>query len=259
MAVASRDRIIDRARVVLALGGRPTVGDFARAAGVSRAGFYRVFRSRDELLQALERAPEPDARERILEAAVAMIGAGGLAALSMDDLADRAGVSRATLYRLFSGKAALFAGVADAYSPLEPVTRLLASRKDDPPGELMPEIARTVFRTICGGSVDRTGLLRALFFEVTSLSPDAEQAMRHGVVKLIGAMLSYIESNMSAGRLRRLHPLLALQSFIGPVFFHLITRRAVEQVLGGEFDGELAVTELADTWVRAMVPDRAAA
>lgn len=259
MAAAPRERIIDRARVVLAMGGRPTVDDFARAAGVSRASFYRVFHSRDELLEALERAPEPDARDRVLEAAVAMIGASGLAALSMDDLADRAGVSRATLYRLFPGKAALFAAVVEAYSPLEPVTRLLASRHDDPPSVLMPEIARTVYRTICGGRVDRTGLLRALFFEVTSLSPDTEEAMRQGVLKLIAAMLAYVESNMSSGRLRRTHPLLALQSFIGPVFFHLITRGAVERVLGADLDGEPAVTQLADTWVRAMTPREAAA
>ena len=226
---------------------------------MSRASFYRVFRSRDELLEALERAPEPDARDRVLEAAAAMIGASGLAALSMDDLADRSAVSRATLYRLFPGKAALFAAVAEAYSPMEPVTRLLTSRPDDPPTVLMPEIARAVYRSICGGRLDRTGILRALFFEVTGLSPDTEQAMRQGVLKLIGAMLAYIERNMSSGQLRRMHPLLALQSFIGPVFFHLITRRAVERVLGADLDGETAVTELAETWLRAMTPDGAAA
>lgn len=256
---APRERILDRARVVLAMGGRPTVEDFARAAGLSRTSFYRVFRSRDELLEALERAPEPDARDRILEAAVAMIGATGLAALSMDELADRAGVSRATLYRLFPGKAALFAAVVETYSPLEPVIHLLASRHDETPGALMPEIARAVYRTISGGGVDRTGLLRALFFEVTSLSPDTEQVMRQGIVKLVGAMLAYIESNMSSGRLQRMQPLLALQSFIGPVFFHLITRRAVERVLGTDLDGEQAVTELAEAWVRAMTPDDAPA
>ena len=259
MAVDVRGRILDQARVVLAMGGRPTVDDFARAAGLSRASFYRVFRSRDALLEALERAPEPDARDRILEAAVAMIGGSGLAALSMDDLADRSGVSRATLYRLFPGKAALFAGVVEAHSPMEPVIRLLDTRHDEPPEALMPEIARTVYRTMYGGRVDRTGLLRALFFEVTSLSPDTEQAMRQGVLRLVGAMLAYIETNMSSGRLRRSHPLLALQSFIGPVFFHLITRRALERVLGADLDGDAAVTELAQAWVRAMTPAEAAA
>src|SRR5579864_7978657 len=160
MAVATRDRILNRARVVLAMGGRPTVSDFAAAAGVSRASFYRAFKSREALLEALDRPSEPDARERILNAALEMVGAHGLAALSMDDLADRAQVSRATLYRLFPGKSALFTSLIYAYSPLEPVTQVLASLSEAPPEVVMPEIARTVYRTIHGSGENRVGMLR---------------------------------------------------------------------------------------------------
>lgn len=253
-----RDRILTQAKIVLAMGDRPTVADFAHAAGVSKASFYRAFRSRQDLLEALDRSPEPGARERLLEAALAMIGTRGLSAVSMDEVAEAAQVSRATLYRLFPGKPALLAAVIQAYSPMEPVIRLLEERGDDPPSELMPEIAREVYRTMYGRGEDRTGLLRALFFELTSLSPDAEQALRQGILRLVGAMLAYIETKMAAGRLRRMHPLLALQSFIGPVFFHLVTRRAVDVMLGAHFEGEPAVTELAEAWVRAMEPEAAA-
>lgn len=259
MSAPPRDRILSQARVVLAMGGRPTVADFAHAAGVSRTSFYRAFRSKNELLDALDRAPEPAARERVLQTAVEMIGTRGLAALSMDELADRADVSRATLYRLFPGKPALFAAVVQTYSPLEPVTRLLATRSHEPPHTLMPDIAREVYRTMCGRGDDRTGLLRALFFEVSGLSPDSEEVVRHGVLALVGGMLQYIGNHMSAGRLRPMHPLLALQSFIGPVFFHLLTRRAVERMLGTDLDGERAVGDLADAWLRAMTPERMAA
>lgn len=259
MAAAPRDRILTQARIVLAMGGRPTVADFAHAAGVSRASFYRVFRSKNELLDALDRAREPAAGERVLQTAVEMIGAHGLAALSMDELADRAEVSRATLYRLFPGKPALFSAVAQRYSPMEPVTGLLATRSHEPPETLMPDIAREVYRTMYGRGDDRTGLLRALFFEVSGLSPDSEQAMRQGVLTLVGAMLMYIEKHMSAGRLRSMHPLLALQSFIGPVFFHLLTRRAVERMLGADLDGERAVGDLAEVWLRGMAPEGKAA
>ncbi|HYL07236.1 MAG TPA: helix-turn-helix domain-containing protein [Candidatus Udaeobacter sp.] len=257
MAVATRDRILNRARVVLAMGGRPTVADFAQAAGVSRASFYRSFRSREDLLAALQRSPEPGAADRILEAAMSMVGEHGLAALSMDELADRAEVSRATLYRIFPGKAALFSALMHAFSPLDPVIDLLAARRDSDPETVMPEIARTVYRSVCAGDGSRTGMLRALFFEVTSLSPDAEDATREGVLKVVGAMASYITEQMSSGRLRRMHPVLALQSFIGPIFFHALTRRAAEQVLHIDVDGEEAVTELAQAWLRAMKAEEA--
>jgi AcrR family transcriptional regulator len=237
------------------MGGRPTVADFAAAAGVSRASFYRAFRSRGALIEALDRTPEPDARERILEAAFKLVGHRGLAALSMDDLADKAGVSRATLYRLYPGKAALFTGLVRTYSPLEPVIKVLESMRDEPPDAVMPEVARTVYRTVYMGGENRSGLLRALVFEVSSLSPETEGAARELIARLVGAMVAYLTSQVSAGRLRPMHPLLALQSFIGPIFFHLMTRPAAERMLGLEIGGEQAVTELAETWLRGMASE----
>lgn len=235
-------------------GKRPTVGEIAHAAGMSRASFYRAFDSRDAVLQELEVAPEPGARERVLEAALEMVGASGLVALSMDELADRAQVSRATLYRLFPGKAALFTALVYAYSPLEPVVSVLTSMHDRPPEEVMPEVARAVYRTVYHGGIDRTGLVRALIFEVSRLAPDTEEAAREPIGRLVGAMMLYVTTQMSEGRLRQMHPLLALQSFIGPIFFHVMTRRVVTQVLGVELDGERAVSELAEAWLRAMRP-----
>jgi AcrR family transcriptional regulator len=199
--------------------------------------------------------PEPAAREKILEAALAMIGAQGLSALSMDELATRAGVSRATLYRLFPGKPVLFTSVIKTYSPLEPVSRLAAAMKDEPPARLMPEIARTVYRTVHGSGETRVGLLRAVLFEVSSLSPDAEESAREAMRTILGSVGAYVMAQMAAGRLRPMSPLLALQAFIGPIFFHVLTRPLVERVLGVDIDGEQAVTELAEGWLRSMQPD----
>ena len=244
-------RILERAPGVLARGGKPTVGDFAAEAGVSRASFYRHFKSREALLEALEVAPEPDARERVLNAAVDMVGEHGLSALSMDELADRAGVSRATVYRLFPGKGALLAAIIESYSPLEPVIRLLSARSHEPPAVIMPEIARTAYRAASG----RVGLLRALFFEVSGLAPETEEVAAQAITKLVGLLVMYLTGHMSAGRLRATHPLLALQSFVGPVLFHILTRPIAERVLHIDVEGEAAVTQLAEAWLRAMAPE----
>ena len=240
---------------MLATGEKPTVAQFAEAAGVSRASFYRAFDSRGALLEALAVHPEPGARERILEAALVMVGAHGLSALSMDDLATRAGVSRATLYRLFPGKPVLFTSLIKTYSPLEPVSRLAIAMKEEPPEVLMPEIARTVYRTVYGSGETRLGMLRAVFFEVSSLSPDAEESAREALSTILGSVGAYVMSQMVSGRLRQMSPILALQSFIGPIFFHVLTRPLMERMLGIDIDGEQAVTELAESWLRSMQPD----
>lgn len=254
MAPTLRERVLGEARGLLAGGERPTVAQIAQAAGISKASFYRTFASREQLLDALELAPEPGARERILDAALELVGRQGLATLSMDDLAERSGVSRATLYRLFPGKPALFTALVSTYSPLEPVIELLRTRQDQPPEVVMPAVARTVFRTICGHGADRTGFLRALFFEVSSLAPDTEEAAREAIGKVVGALLGYVVTQMSEGRLQRAHPMVALQSFMGPIFFHVLTRAAAQRVLGVEMEGEATVTELADVWLRGMKP-----
>jgi hypothetical protein len=49
---------------------------------------------------------------------------------------------------------------------------------------------------------------------------------------------------MAAGRIRRMHPVLALQAVIGPIFFHLMTRPTVERVVGLPMDAQAAVDEL---------------
>ena len=250
--MAARERILEGAPAVLAQGGKPTIGDFARAAGISRASFYRHFKSREELLDALEVTPEPGARDRILAAAADLVGVQGLTALSMDELADRAAVSRATLYRLFGGKAALFTTLLEVYSPLEPATRLLTEWHGEPPARLMPELARTAYRSIYAEGENRIGLVRALFFEISGLAPETREAAASVITRVAGLLMTYLVAQMDAGRLRRMHPLLALQTFIGPVMFHILTRPVAERVLGLDVDGEAAVTELAETWLRAM-------
>jgi hypothetical protein len=94
--------------------------------------------------------------------------------------------------------------------------------------------------------------MRALFFEVSGLAPDAEEATRESLATTVMSFAGYVLEQMAAGRLRRMHPLLAMQSFIGPIFFHLLTRSAADRVLGVQVDGDTAMTELAETWLRAM-------
>ena len=247
----SREAVLTAARAALERDRGASLQDVAGAAGVSRATVYRLFGSREGLLQALELEPDPDARERVLAAALELVGRDGLGQLSMDEVAAAAGVSRASLYRLFPGKAALFRELLVAYSPVEAIVETIERLRDRPPEEVVPEVARTAARTLAG----RAGIVRTLVFEATGASQEAAEAIRYLVDGGVAVVLGYVVEQMSAGRLRTMHPLLAVQSLVGPVLVHLITRGVLEREIGFAVPLEDVVVELAGQWLRAMRRD----
>ena len=246
-----RERVLAAAREALATGERLALAAVATRAEVSRATVYRIFGSRMALLEALEVQPDPDARERILAAALELVGRQGLADLSMEELAVAAGVSRASLYRLFPGKPALFRELLRTFTPMETALGILDRLGDEPPAVVMPELGRAAARELGG----RVGVIRTLLFEATSSAPDAWEGVDYMITSGIGRLAEYIGRQMEAGRLRPMCPLLALQSFIGPLFFHLLTRQVAERAVGFDVPLEEAATQLAESWLRAMDPD----
>jgi AcrR family transcriptional regulator len=248
----TRDRILTSARSLFATRPDALAGEVARAAGVSRATLHRHFRSREDLLRAADIEPEPGARERALAAGIELLARDGLAALSMDELAEQAGVSRANLYRLFPGKSALFRELVRVYSPLEPVGATVTELMDQPPEVVMPAVARAAARHLEG----RVGLVRSLIFEVSAPSSEAEGARELAMEQALGPLAAYLLSQMQAGNLRPMHPLLAVQAFAGPIVFHLVLRPFAESLLGFDMPVEEAADQLARTWVAGMRPDR---
>ncbi|HXG25992.1 MAG TPA: TetR/AcrR family transcriptional regulator [Candidatus Binatia bacterium] len=235
-----RRQVVSVAREVLARDASAPVAVIANRAGVSRATFYRHFGSREALLRSVALEPPPDARARILAAARDMLVTSSLAELSMEQLAKAAGVSRGTLYRIVPGKGALLGALIEAYSPFESIRSIITEHRDGPPDVVLPLIGRA----IAGVAGERFGLMRAVFHEVTSGSEPAMAGIRPLFAETIGLVAAYMARQMEGGRLRRMHPILALQSVIGPLFFHVMTRPTVERVVGLDVELEAAVDRL---------------
>ena len=238
------------ARDVLAQDATAPVAAIADRAGVSRATFYRHFGSRARLLESVALEPQPAAEARILAAAKDMLVRTSLTELSMEDLATAAGVSRGTLYRVVPGKSALLGRLIQVYSPFGAVRAIIAQHRDDPPEIVFPLIGRA----IVGAAGERLGLMRAIFHEVTSGPGPAMDGMRPLFASTLGILAEYIGTQMAAGRIRPMHPILALQAFIGPIFFHLMTRPTIERVVPLSIDPVDAVDVLVAAGLAGLRP-----
>ena len=245
-----RRQVIAVARDLLVRDASAPVARIATAAGVSRATFYRHFGSRAALLETVAVDAPPDARTRILGAAREMLLHTTLADLSMDQLATAAGVSRGTLYRLCPGKAALLRELMETFSPFEAIDTILVTHADDPPSVVLPLVARAV----AGAAGVHLGLMRVVFLELTGGSRAAMSAARPVFERSIGRLMAYVQRQMSAGRLRPMPPLLAIQAVIGPIFFHLMTRPVAEQIVGIPMDAEAAIDELVAAALEGLAP-----
>jgi AcrR family transcriptional regulator len=236
-----------------------SMDELATRAGVSRATLYRLFGNQQQLLHELGLQPPPTVRSRILDTALELVGRHGLAELSMDELAARAGVSRATLYRLVPGKEALFAELVRHFSPFEPIVAVLEAAGDRPPAEVISAIAQVMAAAMDG----HIGLLLQLLFELSRGDPD-----RHGgyddnqdaarAMRTLPLVAGYLDQQMAAGRLRRMDPVLAMQALAGPIVMHLLMQASAASRSGAGQGAALplegVVDELVGMWLRAMAP-----
>jgi AcrR family transcriptional regulator len=171
----------------------------------------------------------------------------------MDELASAAGVSRATLYRLFPDKPRLFRELVRTYSPWEPLSATVQVMHDRPPREVMPALARAL---VTARGV-RAGMLGRMLLEVIRGGADTEEGAAYALGGPLPVLARYLTEQMTAGRLRRMHPLVAFQAFVGPIVIHLMTRRVAESRMGLKLSTDEVVAEFVRAWLRAMTPAEA--
>ena len=212
---------------------------------------YRLFGRRDALMRELGFLPEPPAREQILEVAAQMVGRRGWNEFSMDELAADAAVSRATLYRLFPGKSALFNALIEAYSPWESIHLVVDAMPDAHPREMVPALATAVASAL----QSRIGLLIPMLLEMAKDKPDTLEGMGSALQQGLADVVQYLDRQMGQGTLRRTNPIVAFQLLAGPIVVHMLTRPLAQRAIGLEIPVTSVVDEVAASWLRSMLTD----
>lgn len=246
--MSPRRRMVASAKTLLQDGKVPSADEVAAAAGVSRSTYFRVVGSHKELLNEAGYRPEPPASERILDAALEILNTAGIPALIMDDVADRAGVSRATLFRIFPSKSALIAAVATGRSPVWTLGPLMKQLEDRIPEEVLPALMSVMAPKLLAFR----GAFRAVVAD-SFMESEVQTPVRSSILELYRVLGEYMERQMEMGRIRRVHVQAAVQSFVGPIIFYAVTS-PVDGV-NQQVTSEELVREHVAIWLRGMKPE----
>jgi len=253
------DELIAAARSASEATGLPvaevSLDEIAKRAGLSRATLYRRIGSRAALVEAVRAAGidpggRPDLRERATEAAADLIEAGGLTALNLEAVAERAECSVRALHTQLGGREGLLAAVFERYSPLPRIERAMS-------GDPMPLEAglRAIYATILDTAHARRGLLTAVVADVAFRpdGPTAEFVRGTYLPRVTNVILPWLEGLRRSGEIRPLPIPLLIQLLVGPIGAHAFLGPVLTRATGLQPPSRDEVCdELVDAFMRAV-------
>lgn len=226
---------ISRSTLMRRLGGaRAALDEAVRAAGVDPGGRRPV-------------------RERAVAAGAALISENGLASMTFERVAAAAQCSVHSLYAAFGGRDELLLAIFERHSPILDVEAVVAGSHES--HEDLEKRVQRIYRLLAEALSREPRVLPAVLAEALARpGDDAVQALlKHLFPRMLAGVGQWLTSEVAAGRIRDLPPLLLTQQMISPLLWHFLLRPAMQQVP----EAELPVSEdvcgvFADAFLRAV-------
>lgn len=195
-----------------------------------------------------------DAVHRILSAAETLFAEQGFDAVSMNAIADRAGVSKANVFHHFTSKNDLYVAV------LQHVCRDASERLDDfdkphaPFEERLVQFARSHLQ----GLLDHSQMMRLLLREMLSDSPRLGQDLAEQVYgEKFSRFVAILRAGQKSGQLRGdMDPAMVATLLVGADVFFFQAREVLSHFPDADFSRtpERFSTMLADILLRGILP-----
>jgi len=167
--------------------------------------------------------------EEILDAALSEFTSRGFEAARMEDIAKRAGLSKAAVYLYFPSKMAVLEALIEAkVGPLAQHAQTLAATGADDPLRALRMLATAAAHRMADPNLIA---VPRLVIGISGRFPEIATYYRQQVVeKARGALETLIEGAMAKGQIRPADKNAVVRAFIGPLFFEAMWTH----VLGGE-------------------------
>jgi AcrR family transcriptional regulator len=206
-------------------------------------------------------APSPRWRRRkqarpqeILDAALACFAERGFAASRMDDIAERAGVTKGTIYLYFENKDAVFKALVRESIGAQLANFLDIVRAYEGPSRELLRLILTVLGQFARTS-DRVVLPKILIAEVGNF-PELARFYREEIIdKGLSVMSGAIARGIERGEFRNVNPQHAARLCIAPILLAIFWRTTFAQFDAKPYDYQGFVETHLDVLLRGLAAD----
>jgi len=206
-------------------------------------------------MKAPKQRRAPAARpQEIIDAALAQFVETGFAGTRLDDVAKRAGLSKAAIYLYFTDKIALFEGVVQhaVASNLGQMETMLEGHRG-PVAPLLPRILEFMANRI------ETTPMAAVAKLVISESRAFPEIGRFYLKEVIGRGLPLMEGlirrGIDQGEFRKVDSFMTVRSMMGPMLLAIVWRTVFEPIGAEKLDVRALARHHADLMLHALRPD----
>lgn len=202
---------------------------------------------------AKQRRAPAERPQEILGAALALFVEKGFAATRLDDVARRAGLSKAAIYLYFEDKTALFQGVIRqaVASNLMTVEAMLAAHRG-PVAPLLPQILGFMATRV--EETPMAAVAKLVVSESRAFPEIGRFYLKEVIGRGIPMMEGLIARGIAQGEFRKVDPGLTVRSIIGPMLLAVIWRTVFEPIGAEKLDVRALASHHADLMLHALKP-----
>ncbi len=200
------------------------------------------------------RKRRPDARpSEILDAALELFTERGFSATRLEDVASRAGLSKAAIYLYFEDKTSLLKALVQATVGANIGTAAgLLAHQQGPVEPLLRQLLALVAGRMAEGRLPR---LVKLIVSESRAHPDIGKWYLENVVNVaLPLFQSLIDKGIVSGEFRPVNAGLAVRSLVGPMLLAAMWKSVFEPLGAEPLDVEALASQHADLMIRALRP-----
>ncbi len=205
-------------------------------------------------MKAPKQRRAPAARpQEIIDAALAQFVETGFAGTRLDDVARRAGLSKAAIYLYFEDKTALFKGVVQQAiaSNIGQMEAMLASHRG-PVAPLLPRILAFMADRI--EHTPMAAVAKLVISESRAFPEIGQFYLREVIGRGLPLMEGLLKRGIEQGEFRRVDPFFTVRSMMSPMLLAILWRTVFEPIGADRLDVQALARHHADLMLHALRP-----